>query len=94
MKQCDYFIFPSIYEGQGISLLEARVLGLPIVVSDLPKMKGIFFKNGQYNIHGFGEKEILNGLEACYQGKVKTFNFDPKRYNDESYHEFEVAICE
>lgn len=94
MKQCDYFIFPSIYEGQGISLLEARVLGLPIVVSDLPKMKGIFFKNGQYNIHGFGEKEILNGLEACYQGKVKTFNFDPKKYNDESYHEFEVAICE
>lgn len=93
MKQCDYFIFPSLYEGQGISLLEARTLGLPIVVSDLPRMKGIFYKRGQYNIHGFGEDEILKGLEACYQGRLYSFDFDAERYNDESYMEFEKAIC-
>ena len=92
MKQCDYFIFPSLYEGQGISLLEARVLGLPIVISDLPKMRGIFYRHGQYNIRGFGEKEILDGLEACYHKRVKRFKFNPKKYNDDSYREFENVI--
>lgn len=93
MNKCEYFIFPSIYEGQGISLLEARVLNLPIVVSDLPKMKGIFIKGGQYNIGGFDENDILKGLNACYEGKVRKKYFDAERYNSESYVEFEEAIC-
>lgn len=94
MKQGDYFIFPSLYEGQGISLLEARVLGLPIIVSDLPKMKGIFLKGGQYNIHGFDKEAILRGLNMAYKKKVHKKKFDYKQYNLESYKEFEDAICE
>lgn len=93
MKQCNCFIFPSIYEGQGIALMEARVLGLPIIVSDLPKMKGIFLKDGQYNIHGFDEKAIYDGLEAYMHNYVKSNIFNYKKYNAESYKEFEVAIC-
>lgn len=96
MKECDYFIFPSLYEGQGISLLEARVLGLPIVVSDLPKMKGIFLSDdyAQYNIQGFSEEHILDGLNACLNGEVLSYPFDAEKYNSESYKEFEEVICE
>lgn len=93
MDQCDYFIFPSLYEGQGISLLEARVLGLPIVVSDLPKMKGIFIENGQYNIGGFSEELILDGLYHCIESETTPYDFDARKYNQESYNEFEVVIC-
>lgn len=92
MKQCDYFIFPSIYEGQGISLLEARVLNLPIVVSNLPRMKGIFIKGGQYNIGGFSKEHILKGLNACYKNNVKRKYFDYDLYNKEAYREFEESI--
>ena len=93
IKQCDCFVFPSLYEGQGIALMEARVLGLPIVVSDLPKMKGIFFKGGQYNIGGFSEQDIYDGLVEFLHGNIKNKAFNYKKYNAESYKEFEKAIC-
>ena len=94
MSQCDCFVFPSLYEGQGIALLEARVLGLPIVVSDLPKMKGIFIKDGQFNIGGFTKEHILQGLYAFIESKVPVINFDANMYNTESYDEFESVISD
>lgn len=38
LQGMDYFIFPSLYEGLGISVIEAQAAGLPCVVSNnLPK---------------------------------------------------------
>ena len=34
LKSSDVFVFPSLYEGFGIAVLEAEAAGLPIVVSD------------------------------------------------------------
>lgn len=39
MKACDVFLFPSLFEGLGIVVVEAQAAGLPCVVSDaVPKM--------------------------------------------------------
>lgn len=35
MKNCDLYVQPSRHEGYGIAVVEARVLGLPIVVSNI-----------------------------------------------------------
>lgn len=37
----DVFVFPSLYEGLGGSLVEAMALGLPIVASDLPALREV-----------------------------------------------------
>ena len=37
----DIFVFPSLFEGLGGSLIEASALGLPIVASDLPAMREV-----------------------------------------------------
>lgn len=35
MKHCNLYVQPSRYEGYGLTILEARVVGLPIVVSNI-----------------------------------------------------------
>ena len=37
----DVFAFPSLYEGFGGSALEAMALGLPVICSDLPTLRGL-----------------------------------------------------
>lgn len=34
MKAMDFFVFPSLFEGLGIVLIEAQIIGLPCVISD------------------------------------------------------------
>ena len=91
MKNCKCFILPSIYEGQPMVLLEARIVGLPIIVSDFSSVKDSLMENGQYLINS-SEESILGGLRAFSEGKVPKCNFDPKQYNREAVEEFENAI--
>lgn len=39
LAAADLFVFPSLYEGQGGSVVEALALGLPMVVSDIPALR-------------------------------------------------------
>lgn len=81
------FIFPSLYEGFGIPILEAMKAKIPIVLSDIPVFKEIVGNNGVYfNCH---EPEsiayAINGVitskgesERLVQNgleKVKKFDF-------------------
>ena len=36
---CDVFVFPSIYEGFGIPVLEARACGARVVATDIPEIR-------------------------------------------------------
>lgn len=72
-------------------LLEARVVGLPIVVSDFSSVKDCLIENGQYLIKS-DETSIIEGLKAFSEGKVPDVGFDPMKYNSEAFMEFENAI--
>lgn len=41
LAAADVFVFPSLFEGLGGSLIEAMALGLPIVASDLPAVREV-----------------------------------------------------
>lgn len=41
LRQADCFVFPSRWEGYGLTLLEAAAAGLPIIASDLPAVRDI-----------------------------------------------------
>lgn len=47
MKECDCFMLPSHFEGQPIVLLEARTVGLPIIVSDFSTVTDSLIPDGQ-----------------------------------------------
>jgi len=47
-KNALLFIYPSLYEGFGIPVLEAMSLGCPVVISDIPVFREIFGDAGCY----------------------------------------------
>jgi len=92
MADCDCFILPSFYEGQPVVLLEARTLGLPIIVSDFDTVADSVYENGQLVI----KTDVDSICEALFKfknGEVPTeYTFDPAVYNKEAMTEFEEAI--
>ena len=73
---------------------EARMVGLPIIMSEFSSAQGSMIPDGQYLI-GTEPEDILEGLEAFVAGKVpKAYAFDAEQYNCEAYEEFLCAIGE
>ena len=71
---------------------EARVAGLPIVMTKFSSYKGSVVKDGQYLI-GMDEEGILKGMNAFANGEVPTtYEYDYVKNNHEVYKEFLTAI--
>ena len=94
MSDCDCFILPSFYEGQPMVILEARVLGLPIIVSNFDTVKDSMYENGQLVI-GTEADDIYKALVAFKEGRVPNeFSFDAEQYNREAMEEFEKVLTD
>lgn len=88
MKNCDCFILPSLHEGQPLVINEARVLKMPIIVSNFSSVKSVLLENGQLVI-GTSEQEIYEGMKAFIEGKVPAhYDFNAEEYNKKVYSEF------
>ena len=92
MKKCDYFAFSSIYEGFGLVLAEADILGLPCFSPDLPGPRGFMQNYGGLLVED-SEAGILNGLEACMTGSVpKKLTVNYEEYNKNAVAQFEGLL--
>lgn len=87
-NMCEYFIFPSFYEGFGIPILEAMASGKSMALSDIPVFQEItqgnytyFDPNDSYSIAS-SIKELLNSPEhvknSIIYGRNRIHNFDFK----------------
>lgn len=82
MRQMDAFVSVSRYEGQGMNIMEARALGLPVFIS----------KNlEQYNegIEGYGD--IAGALINAKKGQKQPDALDD--YNRSILDRFEALVC-
>lgn len=91
LRRCDCFVLPSLYEGQPMSVLEVRVLGLPIILSDFSTREDVCMPDGQ-RIVKKDPDSIYHGMKEVYQNREAVYQFDPKRYNKDVYREFEKMI--
>lgn len=86
-QMCDIFVFPSIYEGFGIPILEAMACNKPIVLSQIPvfeeitQMKCLYFNPADHS-------SIANALEKMIFNKElakASIDYGAKRINDFSF---------
>jgi len=71
MPQFNVFAFPSLHEGVGIVLIEARMSSVPVVASDLPAIRQLLEQCTGYRLNSYqDEKEfagsIIEFLRDCH----------------------------
>ncbi len=92
MKACDYLALPSFYEGFGLVLAEADILGLPCFSTDITGPKLFMEQVGGYLVENSMEG-VLDGLRACLAGRMpKKLSVDYEEYNREAIAQFESLL--
>lgn len=92
LKQCDYFVLSSIYEGFGLVLCEADILGVPCFSPRITGPTAFMEKYGGMLVEDSTEG-IAGGIRKCLAGEVKkTLSCDYAQYNREAVKQFEDMI--
>lgn len=90
---CDCFILTSNYEGQGLVLLEAMIIGKPVIGTDVPGIHSVL-ENSRGLLVNNSVEEIYQGMREYIDGKISTTYFDYKSYNKETLNDFYQKVCE
>lgn len=92
VKLCDYFALSSFYEGFGLVLAEADILGVPCFSTAITGPTQFMQQYGGLLVEN-SEKGIVDGLRACLEGKApKKLSIDYEQYNKEAITQFEALI--
>ncbi len=91
LKKCDYFVLSSFYEGFGLVLVEADILGLPVISTDIIGPRNFMKKHNGMLVED-SENGLLKGMKACLNGEVKTMSVDYEIYNEKAIEQFESII--
>ena len=66
MQDCDIYVQPSLHEGYGITVAEARVFNRPIVITDFASAKDLIEHEVTGLICGFSPEEIYKSLKIFF----------------------------
>lgn len=91
VKLCDFFVLSSYYEGFGLVLAEADILGKSVISTDITGPRGFMIKNDGTLVES-SQESLERGLEMLYNGEVKPMKVDYEKYNEEVIEEFEELL--
>ena len=80
IKQADYFVLLSYFEGYGMVLEEAKILNKPILVTDTAAEEAVMNYDKKIVVEN-NEETIFNELENVLQGKYIFLDKENTRYN-------------
>jgi len=91
VKRCDGFILASHYEGFGLVLAEADILGLPVVSTDIVGPRTFMNKNNGTLVDNTADG-VEKGFRLLLDGKVPMLTTDYKKYNENAVNEFMALL--
>ncbi len=92
LKQCDYFVLSSFYEGLPVVLTEADLVGIPCFSTDIPGPDKFMKQYGGMLVEN-SEAGVLDGMKKCLSGEVPAkLSIDYEQYNREAVELFEAML--
>jgi len=93
LDECDCFVLSSDYEGQGLVLMEAMIVGKPIIATDVTGVRsvlegglGLLVENTEEALTEAMKKYITEGIE------YRTFDYES--YNNHALQLFYKNVCQ
>ena len=80
LAACDGFVLSSFYEGFGLVLAEADILGIPVVSTDIVGPRSFMHEHGGTLIEN-SEAGLFHGMQLLRSGKIKPMGVDYAVYN-------------
>ena len=88
LNKCDLFVLSSIYEGLPMTIMEALILNVPVISTDIPSVREFLTKGYGYLVDN-SENGILKGLLDYKNGKLGSLQkFDAEKFNEQALKEF------
>ncbi len=91
VKACHGFVLSSLYEGFGLVLAEADILGVPVVSTDITGPR-LFMQNHGGVLVPSSKPGIEQGIRKLLKGEVKPLTVDYAKYNQDAVAEFEALL--
>jgi glycosyltransferase involved in cell wall biosynthesis len=91
MAAADCFVMTSDHEGQPMVILEALVLGLPVVTTAFDSVRSAL-PAGQGLVVPRSVEGVADGMRAFLRGEVPVEQFDAQAYNRQAVAQFLAAI--
>lgn len=92
MKQCDCLVLPSLYEGFGLVLAEADVLGIPCFTVDIDGPRSFMQTHGGMIVENSEDGIYAGMLNVLRTGCLKRLSVDYETYNKQSVESFERLL--
>ena len=98
-NQAKILLFPSLYEGFGLTIIEAQRMRVPVITSNISPMKEIV-NNSALLVNPKDIKDIRIKLKKLYyntklrqtiikKGYINSLNFDPNNFKKKYFHLYE-----
>lgn len=91
IKACDGFILSSLYEGFGLVLVEADILGLPVASTDIVGPRTFMQKQGGVLVED-SQAGVEDGIRRLISGDIPKLTVDYAEYNRNAVNEFKALL--